>query len=376
MLLHLLRRMLRQTRWRRYRLRRTGGLSRLIAWVLVIIAIHTTAMVVLEGMSIVDALWLTCTTIVTVGYGDLVPRTAEGRLATILLLYVGAIFVVAKAASDWFDARAEMLERKFNGTWEWKMQDHLLVIGNPCQGLPDSAADFFARLVRQMHTAEGWEEVPVQLLTVVFESSGLPAALRDTGTVWYAGRPANHRALSACSPHLARAVIVLADTETDPTSDAFTFDTIDRIRQAGFTKQLVAECVDDRNRIRLRSIGASTLVRPMRGYPEMLARSLIAPGSEEIIIDLFTNEGDECCRIDLPAPWTGDWTDLCLVIMRERIGTPIGYADDHDQVITNPLDRDTVTAKALFIIVHDREQPGLTERVRRLVAKHGPKRAG
>lgn len=46
-----------------------------------------------------DALWWACTTVTTVGYGDLYPVTTEGRLIAVALMFVGIALVGAVTAS-------------------------------------------------------------------------------------------------------------------------------------------------------------------------------------------------------------------------------------------------------------------------------------
>jgi voltage-gated potassium channel Kch len=52
-----------------------------------------------EGWSLLDALVLSVATISTVGYGDLVPATATGRIFTIGFIFVGIGVLVVTAAS-------------------------------------------------------------------------------------------------------------------------------------------------------------------------------------------------------------------------------------------------------------------------------------
>src|SRR5205809_141014 len=52
-------------------------------------AIGTIGYVLIEGLSVVDALYLTVATLTTVGYGDVVPHTTAGRLFTIVLILSG-----------------------------------------------------------------------------------------------------------------------------------------------------------------------------------------------------------------------------------------------------------------------------------------------
>jgi voltage-gated potassium channel len=46
-----------------------------------------------EGMPFVDALYFTLITSLTIGYGDIVPTTAAGRVLSILAGVVGVIFI-------------------------------------------------------------------------------------------------------------------------------------------------------------------------------------------------------------------------------------------------------------------------------------------
>jgi len=100
-------------------------------YILVIVVAHSLAMMQLEGFSAGDSLWLTLTTITTVGYGDISATTGLGRFLTVLIVYFGGIFVLGKIAGDFFDYRSLRREAMKNGNWSWrKMKDHIIIIGS------------------------------------------------------------------------------------------------------------------------------------------------------------------------------------------------------------------------------------------------------
>jgi len=354
---------LKRRRWRDLWTRRAHWWT-LPVYLVGIFVTHVVAMMVIEGLSLLDAVWLTATTIVTVGYGDVSAKTATGRIATMLLLYVGAIFVVAIAINDWLDAKADKAERKARGAWRWNLQGHVLIIGSPGR----DAGEYFHRLTRQIRAAREWSEAPVLLLTRSFADGSLPTPLRDLGVVHRNGAVDTQADLEACDAVDARGVILLTDDEVGEASDARTFDIIHRLRELGYRGPIVAECVGDANRRRLIAAGATSTVRPMRGFPEMLTRALFAPGAEQVIENLFTAEGDECLSIDLSRPVRLTWLEMVTRVVATGCGTPVAYRGPDGRVSTNPPGPATVEAVALFVIVHDRDEARARDVIRGCLA--------
>jgi voltage-gated potassium channel len=115
-------------------------------YLLIIFILHITAMIQWENLHIYDAIWLTFTTITTVGYGDLPIETVAGRLATIILLYLGGIFVLAKTAGDYFDYRVVKSNKQIKGEWRWDMNNHIVLISNNEDHIPIL---YYQRLVNE-----------------------------------------------------------------------------------------------------------------------------------------------------------------------------------------------------------------------------------
>lgn len=327
-------------------------------WLAAMVALFVAAMAAFEEMAPQDSLWLAVVTLTTVGYGDITPRTGIGRVATVLLLLVGGVFVVAKVASDWFDWREDVRARKRSGSWRWGMEGHVLVIGTP----EGDAVRFFHGLVRQLRGTPDYREAPVLLLTRAFAAGpdGLPQMLCDEDLVHVNGAPTDEDALRMADAQHAAAVIVLAEREDDAVSDAISADVVARVRAmaAGAPPVVVTECVDDRNRVRLLAAGASAAVRPLRSYPEMLARALVAPGAERLLEDLFSSEGNELFRIDLPTPYRGTWARVAGLLLEQGLGTAIAYSPPGGEVRLNPAGDPAIEAQAVYVILRAEQKAG------------------
>ncbi|MHB0774594.1 ion channel [Halomonas sp. WWR20] len=328
-------------------------LRRAFYWLMALTGLHTLAMMAFEAMGWSDALWLTLTTMTTVGYGDLSAATPLGRAATVALLYVAGITLLAQVASDYIDYRLKRKESMIKGRWRWNMQDHVLIINSP----DHNAAIYFERLVAQLRATEQLEDTPVQILTDTFPD-GLPQSLREMGVVHHHAEPSDPQALKAVTPAQAKAIIVLAHDEYSRVSDSITLDVLMQLQ--GLCQEAmpytVAECVHEDNRQRTERAGASTTLRPIRAYPEMLVRSLVAPGAEKILENLFTHHDDHAMRYPVRLE-DAVWSDVTCRLMEEGMGTLMAYVTEDDQVICHPAHHHRFNAKALILMVREEFVP-------------------
>ncbi|WP_334318375.1 ion channel [Methylorubrum extorquens] len=320
---------------------------------LILIGLHVVSMVAFEHLRVGEAIWLTFTTITTTGYGDYSAKTAAGRASTIVLIYLSGIFLLTQAGGAFFEFRILRRERKRRGEWRWNMRDHIVFVNAPA----DEPGDYLRRLLDQLHRSHAnFTSVPSLILTEAFPD-GLPPDLEDDPLiVQLKGRFDDPAALEAAGVDHARVLVILAEQEGDRLSDSRTFDIIHRLRERGINARIVAECVDDLNRERLKRAGASAIVRPLRGYPEMIVRAIVAPGTEWIIERLFSSEGDECLRFDVQlrdVPWLG----IVPAVLAANFGTPIGYVDAQGQLHSNPPPQIRVTGEALFVLVDETQKP-------------------
>ena len=235
--------------WRHYsyllqqvNIRRT--LIRAGLYLLCVFALHSWVMVEVEGLRVDEAIWLTLTTVVTVGYGDYAAQTWLGRLATVILLYIGSIFVLFHVAADYFEYRTERKMAMLHGRWRWRMKNHVLILNSPSI----NRDRYVLGLVEELHRTEQWADCPVLMLTRDYEN-GLPEEFQSAGVVHYHGDASNPDDLQAADVAEASVVLVLAENAADKRSDETAFNILHRLQELDVKGRIIAECVRRANRV-------------------------------------------------------------------------------------------------------------------------------
>lgn len=354
-MLHLTNRIWHRRRYTWYTQQTTHDRHRKILQLFILLvtlaAANILAMVIFEDLSLWDAVWLTMTTMTTVGYGDLSAATLPGQLVTILLMYIFGIFLLAQIAGEWIDLRMDRKERMRKGLWRWKMNDHIVIVNTPEQ----EGERYLQVLVEQIRSTTSLEHYPIQIFSPKFPD-GLPTELTALGVVLHHGHPEGRSDLGAADVDDAAYILVLAVDASDYRSDSITLDILDQLEEHDVKGHVIAECVQDGNRGRLIDHGADAVIRPVRAYPELLVRAMAAPGTEAILEDLFRHEGSHPLRYDLNIP-EQRWGNLAVRVLQHELGTPMGFIDRNNRIVTNPPADLKVAGKALFLMVNHESVP-------------------
>lgn len=316
----------------------------LLFMLVLLIAAHTGAMVYFEKMSAPDALWLSLTTATTVGYGDFSAQTLNGRAATVVLLYVGGIALLAQAVGVYFEYRQDRRHNMLTGRWRWYMRDHIVFINEPAS----NADDYFIQAIGQLRNSHAPEACLPVLLTGKRFPQGLPDEMRSLDIAHLFSTRVDAKMLEEADTRYAAIIVLMATDTYDIASDSVNFDLICRLRESGVRARIICEAVSPENRSRLLRAGADAVLRPIRIYPEMLSRAIISPGSEKIIENLFSNDNEECVRLDVPV--SGVWRDIAIRCLEADMGMAIAFIDMHGEVHTAPPAGEYIHASGLFIL--------------------------
>lgn len=328
-------------------------LKRLFLFLIGLVLTQTLILWAVEPLSLWDSLWLTMTTLTTVGYGDLAPTTVIGRISTMALMFITAITLLTLIISDYIEYRFYRRERILTGRWRYNMKNHVLIINTPRRG----GEQYFMRVATQLRAIPGYESVPIMILTQKY-ANGLPPELKDIGLAHYHGTGASEEDLKSAHAGQARHILLLALDETDPSSDSYTFDIAHRLSELNLASKITAECVSDSNRQRFRAIGVRSVIRPVRTYPEIMVRAVVAPGTEKVLEDMFNYEQDHPHRYNLTLDDL-TWSDIVSALIRHGIGTALAYIDDNDDVVCHPEPDLEVEGRGLIVLVKSSETPAL-----------------
>lgn len=306
--------------------------------------LHVLLMMELEDLSAREAIWLTMTTLVTVGYGDVVAKTALGQTATILLLYMMGVFLAAQAASGWFDYMSARREAMRNGTWDWKgLKGHVVIV---CPGKRGEL--YLLRLLSEMEEHVETRGRDIVIVTDEFPE-GLPGAVATSHAKLVTGQAQNPETLQRAAVQTAAVVMLIADDPESVVSDGISFDVLTRVREQNKTARVLSECVDDRNRVRMMNAGATVVVRPIRAYPEMTVTAIADIGSSTILENLLSAAGERI--ILLHGSFVGKWKALVKDTLEGGKGLPIAVRLENGEVLTAPDPERDLRGEALYVVV-------------------------
>jgi voltage-gated potassium channel len=325
--------------------RRILGLAAIL---LLLVALHSAAMVLFEDMGVGNAIWLSFTTVTTVGYGDYSASTLPGRIATVVTLYGFAITTLSLLAAEVIEWRLGKSEQKRKGLWEWRdMSNHIQIINTPNA----DTERYLCRLVKEIQLTPTLSDLPIQILTRKFPD-GLPNSLVELKVLHRTGIAEDGEIIRHINLEKAKHIVILARDSSDSVSDSVSFDILSRAVQINSRANIVVEAVLDDNRSRFLQLGASAVLRPVRAYPEMVARTLAHPGTERVLEELFDVEEDSLHRLACSFERVR-WKDIIYKCIEHDLGTPVAYFQN-DTLHTQPGFEEECSGEALAVVVNER----------------------
>ena len=225
----------------------------------------TLGYMVIEGFNVLDAVYMTVTTMATVGFGEIHPLSPTGRLFTIFLIILGvggALYLLTAIMQFVFEGHlGRDLERRRMTRRIESLRDHFILCG-------------FGRVGRQVAADFASAGVPFVIIDV--NQSSLDGAT-DIGYLCVRGDAAEDDTLRRAGVDRARGLVTCVNSDAD---NIFVVLSARALRSDLF---IVARSNNDEAAPKLRRAGADRVVSPYGIGGRQMAMLATRPAAVELI---------------------------------------------------------------------------------------------
>jgi len=302
-------------------------------------AFGTVGYMLIERMSLLDALFMTVTTISTVGYREVTELHTAGRLFTIALIVCGVgttlylLTIVAETLLEghlrdfWGKAR---MQRNID-----QLSGHVVVCG-------------FGRFGRAVAEELTRQEVE---LVVIDSNPALEAELRDSSASFVIGSALSDEVLERAGIDRARAIVIATPSDPDNVFIALS------VRERSTTVRIHARAETEAGLRRLRLAGADQVISAYQMGGMRVAASILRPSVVDFLEISTPGRGEtidlEEVRLDPRAMIAGSTIEgLERAHARVRV-VAVKRANEAIQLIPEP--GTTVGGGDLLVVIGDRQ---------------------
>ena len=296
-----------------------------------------------EGPTFWDSVWLSFTTITTVGYGDLSPTTIGGRLSTMILLYIIGLASFPYVITQIIDIAVEGHNERRYGFIDCHdlVENHILLV-NFSSELKITA------IIDQLASDPVTAHRPIVILTDCIEE--LPF---DRPNVHFVrGSPLQEESLKRANVEYAYAAVVLTPKGEDQrAADAIAASTILLIQTLNSEIRIIAECSSIEHLPIFQSFRCDAVIPTGNIAAKVLAQEIRDHGLAPAVSELLTQAvGSELYteRLEIEG-LTFNQLRLMLTELEAQI-ILVGIIRDHRHMINPPADTQIQQADRLMLI--------------------------
>lgn len=293
-----------------------------------------------EKFTLLDAVWLTETTLLTIGYGDRLPTTATGQIFNLMIMPLGVgimAYAIGIIAGSVVEGRLKyLLGRRAMETKISKLNNHVIVCGAGRVGFQ----------VAQQLAREG---MPFVVIDVDDEAT---RRIEQEKMLYILGDASEDDVLRMAGIERARGLIAALPTDADNVFISLT--------AKGIKPDLMIVARADRveSEDKLRRAGADKIVSPAVIGGKRMAVSILKPVSVEYVDTVIHNKDFEIeleeISINEQSPLVGK--TLAEARIREDTGALIVAIRRGSGLISNPQANEFLVADDLLITFGTRSQ--------------------
>lgn len=275
-----------------------------------------------EGLTVGDGVWWSIVTSTTVGYGDISPKSLEGRIIAVVLMVCG-ISIICMLTGKIAEFMTVSRIRKMRGLSKRKLKNHIIICNwnGRAHGI-----------IKEIKTL-----VPNKKIIVV-DSKIDGTELLQEGAMFYKGG-VDEETLRNVSIEFADTVIILGDSALDHKDrDAkCILDTL-TVESTNPNVYSVVELVDERNKEYCYRAHADEVISSYTLGSNLISNAAVNHGMSDIVYDLLSNKGSAIlsivdCKYD---ERNANFSDVAVNMKKDYNCTLIGVIDGKNKSILNP----------------------------------------
>lgn len=287
----------------------------------------------IEGWTLLDSLYMTVETVTTVGYGDVPPKTAGGRVFAIIFMFVGVGTVAYVLSSTVQTIVQSELIAAFGERRRYRemsrLRNHFIICGAGRVGthIIRDLERAGARFIVIEEDAQKVAHLVERGCHAIVRDATLEESLRDAGVE-------HARGLAACLPEDAENVYIVLTA-----------------RDLNSNLHIVARAAEEQAETKLIRAGANRVVAPTIMGGRRMAMAMIKPAVDDFMDSITADDLNlnfEQTEVEVPSPLIGrklretpirSELDIVIISIRcrngERLFNPTGETviEDGDMLI-------------------------------------------
>ena len=290
----------------------------------------------IEGWGFVDALYMTVITVSTVGYGEVLPLTSNGKLFATFLIVGGlgtAIYTFTRLGQVILDGELlgglgrRRMRKELGG-----LRDHYIVCG-------------FGRAARPVADGLAHKGLP---FCVVEANRDQEPVLQDRDYVYLIDDATSDKALEDAGVHHAKAVLTLLPSDADNLYVTVT------VKSLSPGIRVIARAVDERGEVKLRRAGADEVISPYELASHPILQAATSPTVLEFmrhvtdrnylemsLVEAIVSEGSKLCGRSLADARFRKEFGVTVVAIRRKLG----------QMVFNPEPAEILNAGDVVVLM-------------------------
>ncbi|WP_456475748.1 potassium channel family protein [Candidatus Pyrohabitans sp.] len=312
----------------------TKSILTIIAGLVVLTVIGTLFIMKFENLSLLDALYFVIVTISTVGYGDIIPTTQEGRIISLVIIVLGVFSVLAiiPVISSYLIQRG--ISRALGIAGIKRLKNHVLIF---------KYNDLAEQAIQEIKSYD----IP---FIIIEDDAAVLKKLQELELPFVAGDATEERILRKASADAAMGMILTSRKDEE---NAFVAMAARELNPSLIT---AARLEKSENANLLKRAGVEYLIDPREAALNILIKSVLSPYSAEFLdrIAIFRGISLGQYRVAGRSPVAGK--SIAETGFRSRTGASIVAVWKKDKLITNPPAEMKLEVGDVLLLLGTKEQ--------------------